>query len=596
MLVVRHDEAAAKKFAEDNKLPLFLEPGNPFSPPQGALIRIPPEREKSVALQSGAARGVALRSLDQPLGEILGYQIDRTLFDLSAHPDNPFQLNNVGVAYLNAGKFESAAYYFRRALELDSQQFTANLNLAKVFFLTGRLTEALDVYKKLAEVQSQNPVVLMNMAQVYIQRNDLGRAHDLLGSVLAINPENSAAYNNRAVVRLLLGRPHEAIADLRSALRLNVRDAAVHNNLGGCYVLLKSPRKAIQAFKAALTLDPLDTGAIKNLATLYISQRGYDSAIGLLTQEFDRLKEDIDGCVLLARVYFLSGKYPQSIYHLSAALRLATAKEAIQEIGSILNNLGVVFHAQGNVDRAREHFDRCLSMSPDTPTPFRNLAALLFDQQLFDQARGVLERCLSLFPKDPVALALMGDYYALNGEYTVAVQYLEQAIAADPKRPAPYGWLTTIIGEVYGNFHAAITRLEEGLRYNPKSIILLNNLAYMHLMLGNTREARQILDRIDHKDYDAYLTATRGLLLLKEGNVREGTHLYDRASGLAKTKDLRSLVLQKKNLELARYFLNRGDKETARRLLQAAVSVRTMESLFHHQVLSLRHAIESGGT
>lgn len=592
MLETRTDEGAAKQFVDDEKLPILFEPGNPFAFRQQAFIMIPAERERSFALQPPKTVAESLKGLGQPLAEMLHRQIGAALADLRVRPGNSFTLNNVGVAYLKSGKLEDAEAYFRKALEVLPGFLTAQANLAKVYVLTNRLTEALRIHEEILEVEPQNAVVLMNMALLYTQQKEFDRAEELLDRVIALEP-NAAAYNNRGLIRVLKGRAQEAIADLRNALKIDVRDAVVHNNLGVSYVLLRNQKRAARAFKAALTLDPLNEPAVKNLAQTYLNEQSPDAAISLLMEYLQQRKEDLEGRVLLAKAYFLIRKYEQSVQHLTVALRTAEAKGLTPDRAIILNNLGVVFRALGQMDRARDFFQRCLTINPENRFAYRNLAALVFEQGSLEEARRIVEQCLAIFPEDPIALTLMGAYYESHEDYEAALEYLERAITSDPKRPLPYAWLATILGEVYGDYRRAIARLEQGLRHDPKNLILLNNLAYTYLMLDEARTARAILDQIDEKDYYTHLTATRGLLLLKEGNVQEGSRLYNQAAGLARTRNLRNLVLQKKNLELARHALRADDQQGARRFLGQALSLRTRQRLYLRQVRVLLDQIES---
>src|SRR5574337_2164896 len=575
MLETRTDEGAAKQFIHDTKLPMFFKPGNPFASRQGAYIMTPSEGKQSVTLQPPPLEAKVSQVLDTYVMKIFQRQISSALADLAKHPDNPFGLNNVGVAYLNSGDLNEAQAYFQKALAKAPQFLTARANLAKVYTFTNRIPDALHHYQELAKVQPNNTVVLMNMALLHVHEREFDRAKELLDQAIALDPSNAAAYNNRGLLFGFKGRISDGIADLRVALRINVRDAAVHNNLGVFYTLVNSPKKALRALEAALTLDPLAEAAIKNIAQLYLSQKRPDATIAPLSEYVRRHGEDLEARILLARAYFLTGKYELSIQQLNFALHIAEVKGLTREKADAMNNLGVVLRAQGQIDRAHEFFAQCLTMNPDNPVPFRNLAALLFDQGRFDTARETLKQCLSAFPGDSIALTLLGAYFAFREEYNVALEYIKQAILNDPKRALPYAWLTAILGEVKGDYQTAITRLEQGLHHNPNNLTILNDLAYSYLMQNDIRAARRILDRIDERNDNFLLTATRGLLLLKEGHLEEGRRHYNLAAKLAPTQPLRNLVIQKKSLELARYSWRSGYQGSVSLHLRHVLAIRT---------------------
>jgi hypothetical protein len=89
----------------------------------------------------------------------------------------------------------------------------------------------------------------------------------------------------------------------------------------------------------------------------------------------------------------------------------------------------------------------------------------------------------------------------------------------------------------------------------------VNNLAYVHLLLGNTQAARSLLEGEpigSTRDEDVVLTATWGLLYLKEGNQEKARLLYRTAASLASQlghKELAETVRQKMHLEFAKEAL-----------------------------------------
>jgi thioredoxin-like negative regulator of GroEL len=155
----------------------------------------------------------------------------------------------------------------------------------------------------------------------------------------------------------------------------------------------------------------------------------------------------------------------------------------------------------------------------------------------------------------------------------------------------PYAMLSSIVGEVFGNYEEAIQLTEEGLRRHPENRMLLNNLAYYLLMKGDVRGARTILDGITERDDETHLRATRGLLLLKEGNIKEGSRLYNEAARRARGGELKSLVAQKKNLELARIAIADGRSLEAVGLLARAIAEKSGEETYRNQARSLLKAL-----
>lgn len=85
-----------------------------------------------------------------------------------------------------------------------------------------------------------------------------------------------------------------------------------------------------------------------------------------------------------------------------------------------------------------------------------------------------------------------------------------------------------------------------GLKSNPKSPTLLNNLAFSNAMLGNLREAKQRLEEanfnlISEDDVPVHL-ATEGLIQFRENNPEDGRDLYSRSINLAVQQKRKSIA------------------------------------------------------
>ena len=98
-------------------------------------------------------------------------------------------------------------------------------------------------------------------------------------------------------------------------------------------------------------------------------------------------------------------------------------------------------------------------------------------------------------------------------------------------------------------------------------------------------EARRVLDKVKDENY-VFLNATRGLLLIREGNINEGRRYYNKAMELAKStdKNLMALVNQKKHLELGRYYIEKGKSREAMKLLKKGLTFKTEQEYYRKKI------------
>jgi Flp pilus assembly protein TadD len=124
---------------------------------------------------------------------------------------------------------------------------------------------------------------------------------------------------------------------------------------------------------------------------------------------------------------------------------------------------------------------------------------------------------------------------------------------------ADLGWLLTEWEEDCDSAIAVLREAKERWSSDPK---ILNNLAYAHLMRGESSAARLVLDLIpEGYGPEPYSVATRGFLKITEGEIADGESDYNFAENLAAhagNRDLALAIRQKKFLEIAREYFRQG--------------------------------------
>ena len=107
-------------------------------------------------------------------------------------------------------------------------------------------------------------------------------------------------------------------------------------------------------------------------------------------------------------------------------------------------------------------------------------------------------------------------------------------------------------------------------------------------MNNEVDKAEVILQKIPEITNNVFLNATIGLLDIKRGNIEKGTRFYNSAANLARSESLRKAVIQKKHLELARYYLEHDRFDIARNNLGKVFSTtRRKNTIFTKQAEEL---------
>lgn len=133
------------------------------------------------------------------------------------------------------------------------------------------------------------------------------------------------------------------------------------------------------------------------------------------------------------------------------------------------------------------------------------------------------------------------------------------------------------IAAISENYTRAIRLAEAGLQANPDSPILINNLAYSLIEIGELKQAEVQLLRVSSEEgeYRAALSATRGLLAIRQGNVEYGIRAYKQSFDAARADKNRPLELQAlMMLALELQLLRIDDDDTIKRAVAAGRNSR----------------------
>jgi len=152
---------------------------------------------------------------------------------IKKNPENSRFHNNLGRSYMDKGVsktfspkkikwIEEAIVEFKKALELDSNYFSAMLNLGQAYNFAGRQEEAIDTYKLAVDSFPENTIAL----------KALGSAYEYIGYY----------------------KP--AIKYYNKALRIDKDDYVAMANLGNCYYKQGMKSSAVDQWNASLEAYP----------------------------------------------------------------------------------------------------------------------------------------------------------------------------------------------------------------------------------------------------------------------------------------------------------------------------------------------------
>lgn len=570
-----------------NTLCSQLEAGNPFLSNQDFLLS---QDERRIDLRSFSQSSVAAQLCGEAL-DFFAKQLEFSLSRAQRLPNSPDVANAVAQDYLKIGDIEKAIETLNNALAMNRDHFPIKANLAQCYLAKGDLDSALNVYQELIQKKPNDATVAANIAMLYFRKKVFDLSLTYLKQAEKIDANNHSVQNNIGLIYLIKGNIDAAVSYLRKSCKMVSNDPIVYNNMGVCYAVKKNLKKAITYFRMAYQLNRSLRTTLRNLATAYQQLDEHEKVINLLGEYLQVHSDEVEMRNLIAWSYFKLGLHQRSLDELKKALTHVDQSER-QSTAALLNNMGVVYDYLEISVMAETLLSKSLEIDPNPVVTRCNLIAHYFKSNKPQSAKKHIDFGLSIHTDDSVLLSYLGDYYWKIRDYKTAKEIYSRVLALDPHALVPYVQLSSIDMEVYENVSAALEMLEEGLSKHPHSIPLINNYAYGLILENRLPEARKVLDKVRDENF-VHLNATRGLLLIKEGDIKEGRRYYNKAISLAgHNRNLATLVDQKKHLELGRYYSEKGNKDEAIRLLRKGASFKTREKYYKNKILKLLEQLE----
>ena len=197
----------------------------------------------------------------------------------------------------------------------------------------------------------------------------------------------------------------EAERQARQLLEVVPRSGKLHRILGECRLVRGEPFAALAAFQEATRLEPQDPGGWIALAGAQVEQKGFRPEIAQVWQE--GLRANPNHPLLrcgLAETYVGLGRYAEAeslladLEHLrlpdsTAGRELAGRAWAAR--GAVLRRLAPTPERLQQAQQALEH---SLTLLPDAPDTYYELALLRADRREWEAARAALLRAIPLRP------------------------------------------------------------------------------------------------------------------------------------------------------------------------------------------------------
>ncbi|HZO91141.1 MAG TPA: tetratricopeptide repeat protein [Chthonomonadaceae bacterium] len=407
---------------------------------------------------------------------------------VQAGDTNVITLDALGDSYSHLGNREQAIHWFKQNIKLHPTEVGAYLRLSGLYTEMGETKWARQVLQHLpqSEIKSE---MLTSIAAAYEKAGDYVQAGTLCAQRLQTAPQDVEAWWVLAQTRTRLGQWDKAAEALEKATQLDPNRAEFFYLLGTCRAQIapnKELEQAVPLWAKAVTLNPSLSPAYYAMATALERAGHLPEAARAYVRAYEVPPQPVKALFDLARVYRLMGK--TSLAHKAMGLyykHKGDAKGAVREFEARLklepkNELAYIDLAEAYQDAARledavQILKKALAQTQKPGAIYYSLAKAYKALQKVTEETDALQHVIQAAPKETAFAYRELSRIALDnrGEYDKAEEYIQKAIALDPKEPEYHytqGAIYALRASSGGRLEKAMDAFQETLMLQPTHV------------------------------------------------------------------------------------------------------------------------------
>ena len=416
---------------------------------------------------------------------------------------------------LNAQKYNkySDSYNFRKGMEaLDKRESR----------------KAEESFSREIEEHPENGYAYLYLAHLHFHNEAFGRALSSIDNAIKYIPKKDkeykgACYYKRAGIYKALEKYEEAIADFTMAISYNPEDDDAYWERAQIYYEQEKYDLADADYRAMQKLDANSPLPYMGLGRNEVARKNYQSALDLYDNVVALYSEYASGYSFRAEVYLGLGKYMEAAGDIVKALELDydnkafrlmvdVADSAFVQINTKLkamavtdsNNaywpycLGVINEHTKRYTDAITNYLKASKLDEDAMT-YGRISRCYEDMGEWASAIEYVDKAIALDPKDTDYILYKANIYYEAGQIQTAIEVMDQYIEAVPDYAGGYyrrGWFKDNIKDIDGAIEDYTTSITLDADY-PYAIMSRGN---MYLLKGESELAKQDFEMVVQKD------------------------------------------------------------------------------------------------
>lgn len=316
--------------------------------------------------------------------------------------------------------------------------------------------KALACYQQAHEIDPDDPRYIVSMANYYDQMGDKEAAEQEIRDALVnekLDVETKVGILSRYVQRLQQTQQgiENANSLFQTLLDQHPEDTELKLMYGSLLMAQQKEEEAKFQFQLVTEMEPSNEGAWQQLLNISLKGEDIPEVIRICTRCKELFPEAPEYYFYLGIGYYMQEKYQESLDTYYAGLKIIPEGNGVVK-SNFYGQIGDLYYQMEKMDEAYKAYDEALKYNENNAPVLNNYSYFLtLDKKDLKKAERMAAQCIKLEPDNATYLDTYAWVFFVQGNYTLAKIYIENALSKDNTNSAElvdhYGDILYMSGE-----------------------------------------------------------------------------------------------------------------------------------------------------
>ena len=303
------------------------------------------------------------------------------------------------------------------------------------------LEKALACYQKAHEIDANDPRYIVSMANYYDAKGDKEAAENEIRAALGneeLDVDTKVAILSRYIQRLQQTEQGLDKANLLFLTLLDQHPEDVELKLmyGSLLLLQDKNEEAKFQFQLVTEMDPSNEGAWQQMLNMALKTEDVPEILRICQKCIELFPESPEYYFYLGIGYYQKKDYQKALETYQEGLKVIPKENRVL-ISNFYGQIGDLYYQMGNMEETYKAYDQALKYNENNAFVLNNYSYFLtLDKKDLKKAERMAALCIKLEPNNATYLDTYAWVFFMQGNYTLAKIYIENALSKDTENSA----------------------------------------------------------------------------------------------------------------------------------------------------------------